>query len=73
MTSIVARCLISRKGVGPLRIMALSYGADAPLADYTTRGARRKNRRVEILVYLVYKESVASSSERQLLTLERTG
>jgi outer membrane protein OmpA-like peptidoglycan-associated protein len=68
--TIVARYLISRKGVDPLRVMALSHGADAPLADNTTQGGRRKNRGVEILVY---KESIASSSEKQLLNLEGVG
>jgi outer membrane protein OmpA-like peptidoglycan-associated protein len=68
--AIVARYLISRKGMDPLRVMAVSYGANAPLANNTTQEGRRKNRRVEILVY---KESVTSPSERQRLDLERAG
>jgi outer membrane protein OmpA-like peptidoglycan-associated protein len=68
--TIVARYLISRKGMDPLCVMAVSYGANAPIADNTTQGGRRKNRRVEILVY---KESITSSPERQPLNLERTG
>jgi outer membrane protein OmpA-like peptidoglycan-associated protein len=66
----VARYLISRKGMDPLRVMAVSYGANAPLADNATREGRRKNRRIEILVY---KESVTSSPGRQRLDLERAG
>ena len=66
----VARYLISSKGMDPLRVMAVSYGANAPLADNTTREGRRKNRRIEILVY---KESITSSPGRQRLDLERAG
>jgi flagellar motor protein MotB len=66
----VARYLISRKGMDPLRVTAVSYGANAPLADNTTREGRRKNRRIEILVY---KESITSSPGQQRLDLERAG
>jgi outer membrane protein OmpA-like peptidoglycan-associated protein len=66
----VARYLISRKGMDPLRVIAVSYGANAPLADNTTGQGRRKNRRIEILVY---KESITSSPGRQRLDLERAG
>jgi outer membrane protein OmpA-like peptidoglycan-associated protein len=66
----VARYLISRKGIDPLRVMAVSYGANAPLTDNTTREGRRKNRRIEILVY---QESITSSPGRQRLDLERAG
>jgi peptidoglycan-associated lipoprotein len=66
----VARYLISRKGMDPLRVTAVSYGANAPLADNTTREGRRKNRRIEILVY---KESIISSPGQQRLDLERAG
>jgi outer membrane protein OmpA-like peptidoglycan-associated protein len=66
----VARYLISRKGMAPLRVMAVSYGANAPLADNSTQAGRRKNRRIEILVY---KESITSSRGRQRLDLERAG
>jgi peptidoglycan-associated lipoprotein len=64
----VARYLISRKGMDPLRVTAVSYGASAPLADNITREGRRKNRRIEILVY---KESITSSPGKQRLDLER--
>jgi outer membrane protein OmpA-like peptidoglycan-associated protein len=66
----VARYLMSRKGVDPLRVTAVSFGANAPLADNTTREGRRKNRRIEILVY---KESITSSPGKQRLDLERAG
>jgi len=66
----VVRYLISRKRMDPLRVMAISYGANAPLSDNTTHEGRRKNRRVDILVY---KESISSSPGRQRLDLERAG
>ena len=55
----VARYLITRKGIDPLRVTAVSYGENSPLADNTTAAGRRKNRRVEILVY---KEGITSLS-----------
>lgn len=54
----VARYLIS-KGADPLRVTAVSYGASAPLGDNGTREGRRKNRRIEILVY---KEAISAPS-----------
>jgi outer membrane protein OmpA-like peptidoglycan-associated protein len=66
----VARYLITRKKVDPLRVTAVSYGANAPLADNTTHEGRRKNRRIEILVY---KENITSSPGNQRLDLERAG
>jgi outer membrane protein OmpA-like peptidoglycan-associated protein len=47
----VARYLITRKGVDPLRVTAMSYGASTPIAQNTSAAGRRKNRRIEILVY----------------------
>ncbi|HSF28981.1 MAG TPA: OmpA family protein [Candidatus Tectomicrobia bacterium] len=66
----VTRYLIRRKGMDPFRVAAVSYGADAPLADNTTREGRRKNRRIEIFVY---RESITSSPGKQRLDLERAG
>jgi outer membrane protein OmpA-like peptidoglycan-associated protein len=66
----VARYLISRKGVDPLRVTAVSYGASAPLANNASWEGRRKNRRIEILVF---KESITSSPGKQRLDLERAG
>lgn len=66
----VARYLISKKGMDPLHVTAVSYGANAPLADNATREGRRKNRRIEILVY---KESITSFPGKQRLDLERAG
>jgi outer membrane protein OmpA-like peptidoglycan-associated protein len=66
----VARYLISRKGMDPLRVTAVSYGARAPLAGNITPEGRRRNRRIEILVY---KESITSSPGKQRLDLERAG
>ncbi len=47
----VARYLITHKKVDPLQVVTASYGESAPLADNTKRKGRRRNRRVEILVY----------------------
>ena len=66
----VARYLIARKGIDPIRVMAVSCGASAPLADNMNREGRRKNRRVEILVY---QESISSSPGKQRLDLVPAG
>ena len=66
----VARYLIGRKGIDPLRVMAVSCGASALLADNTNREGRRKNRRIEILVY---QESISSSPGKQRLDLVPAG
>ena len=55
----VARYLIAHKRLDPLRVTAVSYGKSAPIADNATREGRRKNRRIEILVY---KEAITASS-----------
>jgi outer membrane protein OmpA-like peptidoglycan-associated protein len=68
--TMVARYLISRKGIDPFRVMAVSYGAHAPLADNTTPAGRRKNRRIEILVY---QEGITSSPKGHRLDLKPTG
>jgi outer membrane protein OmpA-like peptidoglycan-associated protein len=47
----VARYLIARKGIDPLRITTMSYGDTTPIAPNTTTMGRQKNRRIEILVY----------------------
>ena len=47
----VARYLVTQKMMDPLRVVTVSYGENAPLADNKTREGRAKNRRVEILVY----------------------
>jgi outer membrane protein OmpA-like peptidoglycan-associated protein len=54
----VARHLIISKKVDPLRVMTVSYGESAPLAENSSKDGRKKNRRVEILVY---KEGISSS------------
>jgi outer membrane protein OmpA-like peptidoglycan-associated protein len=46
-------------GVHPLQINAISYGESAPVADNSSAAGRRKNRRVEVLVY---KESVTAAA-----------
>ncbi|MBI4522734.1 MAG: OmpA family protein [Deltaproteobacteria bacterium] len=47
----VARYLITQKKVDPTRVVTVSYGKGAPLADNGTKQGREKNRRVEIMVY----------------------
>jgi outer membrane protein OmpA-like peptidoglycan-associated protein len=47
----VAGYLVGKEGVDPTKIRVVSYGASKPIADNSTSGGRRSNRRVEILVY----------------------
>ncbi len=56
----VARYLITHKKVDPLRVITASYGESVPLADNTKRKGRRRNRRVEILVY---REGIVTSKQ----------
>lgn len=55
----VARYLITRRGIDPLRVTTVSYGESSPLVGNTTSAGRRRNRRVEVLVY---KEAITSSA-----------
>jgi outer membrane protein OmpA-like peptidoglycan-associated protein len=66
----VARYLITRRGLDPTRVTAVSYGASVPLSDNRTPEGRRQNRRIEILVY---KENIVSSPGGQRLELQRSG
>jgi outer membrane protein OmpA-like peptidoglycan-associated protein len=43
--------LVSKEGIDPMQVRVVSYGASKPIADNTTASGRRRNRRVEILVY----------------------
>lgn len=65
----VARYLIMRRGIDPLRVFTMSYGAKAPLAYEMLPEGRRQNRRVEILAY---REAVTSSPARRHLELGPT-
>ena len=47
----VSRYLITQKKMDPMRVVTVSYGENAPLAENNTQQGRAKNRRVEILVY----------------------
>ena len=47
----VGRYLITQKKMDPLRVITVSYGESAPLAENSSGQSRAKNRRVEILVY----------------------
>jgi outer membrane protein OmpA-like peptidoglycan-associated protein len=53
----VAGYLVGKKGLDPTQVRVVSYGASKPVDDNGTRSGRRKNRRVEILVY---QEKIAS-------------
>jgi outer membrane protein OmpA-like peptidoglycan-associated protein len=65
----VARYLITRKNLDPLRVAVAAYGEQSPLTHNTSMQGRLKNRRVEIHVY---KEIVTSSPGAQRLDIERT-
>lgn len=58
----VARYLITRKQMDPLKVVTVSYGENTPIADNKTREGRAQNRRVEILVY---RESITSQAKAQ--------
>jgi outer membrane protein OmpA-like peptidoglycan-associated protein len=47
----VAGYLVGKKGLDPTQVRVISYGASKPVDENNTRSGRRKNRRVEILVY----------------------
>ena len=55
----VAGYLVGEKGIDPTQVRVVSYGARKPVADNSTPSGRRKNRRVEILVF---QERIASGS-----------
>src|SRR5215467_6552094 len=55
----VTRYLITQKKMDPLRVVTVSYGKTAPLAENNTSQGRAKNRRVEILVY---RDAITSSA-----------
>ncbi len=55
----VAGYLIGKEGVDPAQVRVVSYGESKPIADNSTSGGRRSNRRVEILVY---QEKIATGS-----------
>ena len=61
----VSRYLITQKKMDPLRVVAVSYGKTAPVAENTTAQGRAKNRRVEILVYREGITSTANASAPQ--------
>jgi len=55
----VAGYLIGQKGLDPAQVRVVSYGASKPVADNSTPSGRRKNRRVEILVF---RDKIATGS-----------
>jgi outer membrane protein OmpA-like peptidoglycan-associated protein len=55
----VAGYLVGSKGLDPTQVRVVSYGASKPVADNSTPSGRRKNRRVEILVF---QERIATGS-----------
>lgn len=61
----VARYLVSRKKIDPLRITTMSYGDSTPIAQNATVAGRRKNRRIEIFVY---RDAITVSSSTAIPT-----
>ena len=55
----VAGYLVGNKGLDPMQVRVVSYGASKPVADNDTASGRRSNRRVEILVF---QEKIATGS-----------
>ena len=55
----VAGYLVGKKGLDPTQVRVVSYGASKPVADNSTTSGRRRNRRVEILVF---QERIATGS-----------
>lgn len=55
----VAGYLVGNKGLDPTQVRVVSYGASKPVDDNSTPSGRRKNRRVEILVF---QERIATGS-----------
>ena len=53
----VAGYLVGKKGLDPTQVRVVSYGASKPVDDNSSPSGRRKNRRVEILVF---QEKIAS-------------
>lgn len=47
----VSRYLITKKSMDPMKVVPVSYGHSAPVAENNNNQGRSKNRRVEILVY----------------------
>lgn len=66
----VARYLITQKQIDPLRVVTVSYGKSAAIADNGTRGGRARNRRVEILIYSERVATATSVSEAASTSLE---
>ena len=55
----VAGYLVGNRGLDPTQVRVVSYGANKPVADNSTPSGRRRNRRVEILVF---QERIATGS-----------
>jgi outer membrane protein OmpA-like peptidoglycan-associated protein len=55
----VAGYLVGKKGLDPTQVRVVSYGASKPVDVNSTASGRRKNRRVEILVF---QERIATGS-----------
>jgi outer membrane protein OmpA-like peptidoglycan-associated protein len=63
----VGRYLVTQKKMDPLRVVTVSYGENAPVAENNSRDGRAKNRRVEILVYreAINSNTAASATQQQ--------
>ena len=61
----VSRYLITQKKLDPLKVVTVSYGKTAPVAENNSAQGRAKNRRVEILVY---RDAITSSTSTAAAT-----
>jgi len=55
----VAGYLVGKEGLDPMQVRGVSYGASKPVGDNSAASGRRRNRRIEILVF---QERIATRS-----------
>jgi outer membrane protein OmpA-like peptidoglycan-associated protein len=67
----VSRYLIAQRKIDPTRVLTVSYGPSAPLAENNTREGRSKNRRIEILVFKEGISTAATTPEKMAERAER--
>jgi len=60
----VVRCLVRDGGLPPDRVSAVGYGSSRPIAGNETEDGRRRNRRVEIVLFPLLATEVAKESEQ---------
>ena len=60
----VVRCLVRDGGLPADRVSAVGYGSSRPIAGNETEDGRRRNRRVEIVLFPILATEVARESEQ---------